>query len=101
MADAAHTDWAGQRVLLFLDDPTCRWLWMTGFKEFEDLAVLAPRLLREGDTVFDIGAYYGYVATVFSAAVDSTGRVLAVEAAPHTAARALYTLELLLGALAP
>jgi len=79
--------WKGHRFLLFLDDPTCRWLWAGQFKEFEEFESLSSKLLREGDIVFDIGAHYGYAATIFSAAIARHGVVLAVEAAPHTVSR--------------
>ena len=44
-------------------------------------------MLREGDIVFDVRAHYGYIATIFSAAIGIQGVVLAVEAAPHTVSR--------------
>jgi FkbM family methyltransferase len=37
------------------------------------------RLLRSGDTVFDVGANIGYTMMLFAAAVGGTGRVLALE----------------------
>lgn len=79
--------WKNHQFLLFLDDPACRWLWLGRFTEFEEIESLSTQVLRKGDRVLDIGAHYGYIATIFSAAVGNDGTVLAVEAAPHTVSR--------------
>jgi FkbM family methyltransferase len=79
--------WNRYRFLLFLDDPTCRWLWTSNFLEFEELNYVAKKILHEGDIVIDVGAHYGYITTILSTAVGTRGLVIAIEAAPHTVSR--------------
>lgn len=48
------------------------------------LARLMIRQLQVGQTVLDIGAHYGFFASLAGALVGNSGRVVAVEAAPDT-----------------
>ncbi len=98
-----------QRGATFLRRKTSRWLvarldtgvWIrvSGVSDFEWHAfrgrpspeALTMRvfveLLREGDTVLDIGANVGYYSLTAAARVGRTGRVIAVEADPRAARR--------------
>jgi FkbM family methyltransferase len=55
---------------------------------------LALRVLRPGDTVYDVGAHLGYMCIAFASSVGDTGRIHAFELLPTTAAGLRKTLEL-------
>lgn len=48
------------------------------------LARFLIRHLKKGQTVFDVGAHYGFFTLLASKLVGDTGKVLAIEAAPST-----------------
>jgi FkbM family methyltransferase len=49
-----------------------------------DLTAYLRRLLKTGDTFIDVGANIGYDSLLAAKAVGSTGRIVAIEAAPET-----------------
>jgi FkbM family methyltransferase len=82
------TRWNGHKFLLFLEDRSyCFGLWSTNFGPLWELDALARTILVEEDCVIDVGANYGYGSTIFARACGPMGKVVSVEAAPHTAAR--------------
>lgn len=64
-----------------------------GFHEPE-LVRVAKRVLRSGDTVYDVGAHVGYTCVLFASLVGSAGSVQAFELLPSTAAILRKTHEL-------
>ncbi|MCX7197575.1 MAG: FkbM family methyltransferase [Proteobacteria bacterium] len=56
-----------------------------GYGLFDDVVSwMALCAVRPGDTVFDVGAHFGYFSLLFSAAAGSTGRVFSFEPTPST-----------------
>ena len=73
-------------ILLFLDDSTCKWLYLSHFEVFREFTAL-KKLIQPGDWIIDVGANYGYTACLFAEYCSPNGKVVAIEAAPHTVAR--------------
>lgn len=56
-----------------------------GYGLFDDVVSwMALCAVRPGDTVFDVGAHFGYFSLLFAAAAGSTGRVFSFEPTPST-----------------
>jgi FkbM family methyltransferase len=78
--------WKNYKFILFLEDRShCFGLWASEFRPLMEFDTLARAVVREGDCVIDVGANYGYTSTIFARACGSTGKVISIEAAPHTA----------------
>jgi FkbM family methyltransferase len=58
------------------------------------LTVFFARFVSPGMTVFDVGANFGYYTVLFAAGVGSSGRVVAIEPVPSTAAYLNDTIQL-------
>jgi FkbM family methyltransferase len=87
--------WRGYRFSLFLDDPSyCLSHWYNDFASLHEFDTVSSKIVQTGDVVVDVGANYGYTATIFSRYVGERGKVVAVEAAPHTASRLRKQIEL-------
>lgn len=74
-------------VYLDIRDKACVLLFLNGYGSgSRGVRALLPRLLRSGDSFFDVGANYGLVSMVAAEAVGPEGKVVAAEALPWVAA---------------
>ena len=82
------------KIFLSADDLGFAWhLMLDGYWEIW-LTQFFARLVKPGMTVIDVGANFGYYAVLFGDAVGATGRVIAIEPVPSTAAVLRKTIDL-------
>lgn len=72
----------GQRMLVPLDDYVGRAAYLAGDLD-PKVSWAARRLIRPGDTIFDIGANYGLMSVLFASLVGPYGRVIGYEPNPQ------------------
>ena len=93
LARSGGEQWFDTTVGWMLLDP----LWDAHYFRFGDAEPDTTRalrsLLREGMSVWDVGAHAGYYTLLCAAAVGPSGRVLAVEADPDNAQRCRRNIE--------
>lgn len=84
----------GPKILLSSDDLgfACH-VMLDGYWEIW-LTLFFARLIRPGMTLIDVGANFGYYTVLFGHAVGATGRVVAIEPVPATAAILRKTIDL-------
>lgn len=73
-------------LTVLLTDPLAEGWYDRDWPVLHELVLLRKGRLREGATVFDLGAHQAVVAMQLAAIVGPTGRVIAVEANAHNAA---------------
>jgi FkbM family methyltransferase len=89
-----HT-YGGHTLRVRLTDPLAEGWYDHDWGELEAVAFLRERgVLRQGATIFDLGAHQGIVALMLAREVGETGRVVAIEAEPHNARLAAANREL-------
>ncbi len=86
--------YGGVELRIALEDPLGEGWYDHDWAPLPEITFLAPRFLRPGARVFDVGAHQGVVALMLADAVGGQGRVVAVEAAPHNARLARRNCEL-------
>jgi predicted O-methyltransferase YrrM len=81
-ARTVEHEYAGERLLVAIEDPVGEDWYDKDWPEPEEIAFLRAHGLEAGARVFDIGAHQGVVAMILARHV-APGKVLAVEAVPH------------------
>lgn len=77
--------YGGHELEILLADPVGKGWYDSDWPEPPELAVLRRGRLREGATIFDLGAHQGIVALMMARAVGPSGKVIAVEAGAFNA----------------
>jgi len=57
--------------------------WFMGRRREEDTIALIEKIVRPGDTCFDVGANIGYISLILARIADAGGRVFAFEPDPN------------------
>lgn len=70
------------------------WAIYHGIDYEPEATYLATSILRETDTVLDIGANFGWFSTIFAQKVNGQGKVIAFEPVPSTYQKLMENLEL-------
>lgn len=79
---------------LFCELPDLVQLYVYAFGQWEpDVSDYIRRRLQHGGTFIDVGAHMGYFSVLASQAVDSHGRVIAIEPSPRMYKRLLENLQ--------
>ncbi len=85
--------YSGFSLEVELGDPVGEAWYDRDWLELPEITLLRQGRLGAGADVFDLGAHQGVVALILARIVEPDGRVLAVEADPHSAALALRNIE--------
>ncbi len=86
--------YGGVELRIALEDPLGEGWYDHDWAVLPEIGFLAPRFLRPGARVFDVGAHQGIVALMLADAVGGQGSVVAVEAVSHNARVARRNCEL-------
>lgn len=88
-------DYAGHRLKVALTDRLAEGWYDHDWDEPAEMSLLREHgVLREGATVFDLGAHQGVVGLILARQVGESGRVVAVEAEAHNASAAKHNATL-------
>jgi FkbM family methyltransferase len=85
--------YGGREMTIHVTDPLALGWYDSDWPEPAEMTLLRRHKLREGATVFDLGAHQGVVALMLGDAVGRSGKVVALEANPHNAAVARLNRE--------
>jgi FkbM family methyltransferase len=82
----------GHQLLINSKDFIGKAVWTQGIHEIDVCEAIA-RVVRDGDTVVDVGANIGYITSLLAKAVGKTGRVFAFEPHPELYSRLRANLD--------
>ncbi len=82
--EVVHT-YGGRKMTIHVGDPLALGWYDCDWPEPTEMALLRRHKLKEGATVFNLGAHQGIIALMLGDIVGTSGRVVALEANPHNA----------------